>query len=182
MGKSGEELIPFRAMAHPLRLRMLSLLTGSCLSAADLARELEIAHAAAHYHVRRLAAAGLVHEVDVPSVAAATNGRPPIRYRHNPAIEGRLDRSQGREPVAAAMVEDVNRRRRLMSRHRRAADAEVWLDPQDWEEVCILAGRIIDLIHGRARAPRAAGTVHGSATLAFFELAESASAREELSK
>ena len=34
-----------RALAHPVRLRILSLLTGGDLSAADVARKLEITHA-----------------------------------------------------------------------------------------------------------------------------------------
>ena len=34
-----------RALAHPVRLRILSLLTGADLTAADVARELGITHA-----------------------------------------------------------------------------------------------------------------------------------------
>ncbi|MGW5673350.1 helix-turn-helix domain-containing protein, partial [Micromonospora sp. NPDC003776] len=48
-----------RALAHPVRLRMLSLLWGAPLSAAALARELAISHALASQHLRRLDAAGL---------------------------------------------------------------------------------------------------------------------------
>ena len=47
-----------RAMAHPLRLQMLSLLTGAELSAAEVARELGITHANASYHLRVLLDAG----------------------------------------------------------------------------------------------------------------------------
>jgi hypothetical protein len=57
-----------------------------------------------------------------------------------------------------------------MVRHRRILDAEVWLDPADWEEVCALTGRVADVLHRRARAPRTPGSVHASATLAMFEL------------
>jgi DNA-binding transcriptional ArsR family regulator len=49
-----------RAFAHPVRLRILSLLGGRALSATQLAAELGIAHGSASYHLRRLAAAGLV--------------------------------------------------------------------------------------------------------------------------
>ena len=41
-----------RALAHPVRLRILSLLTGADLTAADVARELGITHANASYHLR----------------------------------------------------------------------------------------------------------------------------------
>ena len=52
------ETAALRAMAHPLRLRMLSLLTGAELSAAEVARELGITHANASYHLRVLLDAG----------------------------------------------------------------------------------------------------------------------------
>jgi len=51
-----------RAVAHPLRLRILSLLTGAEMSAAELARELDISHANASYHLRVLASVGEVVE------------------------------------------------------------------------------------------------------------------------
>ena len=47
-------------MAHPVRLRMLSLLTGASLTAADIARELGLTHANASYHLRNLLTAGLI--------------------------------------------------------------------------------------------------------------------------
>ena len=49
-----------RAMAHPLRLRILSLLTGAELSAAEVARELDLSHANASYHLRVLLDAELL--------------------------------------------------------------------------------------------------------------------------
>ena len=48
--------------AHPLRLEMLSLLTGAELSAAEVARELGITQANASYHLRLLRTAGLLEE------------------------------------------------------------------------------------------------------------------------
>ncbi len=49
-----------RATAHPLRLQILSLLTGTELSAAEIARELDTTQANASYHLRVLAGAGLL--------------------------------------------------------------------------------------------------------------------------
>ena len=43
-----------RATAHPVRLRILSLLTAEAMSAAEVARTLEITHANASYHLRQL--------------------------------------------------------------------------------------------------------------------------------
>ena len=43
-----------RATAHPVRLRIMSLLTAEAMSAADVARALELTHANASYHLRVL--------------------------------------------------------------------------------------------------------------------------------
>jgi predicted ArsR family transcriptional regulator len=157
-------------MAHPVRLQMLSLTTGAALSAAELAEEIGIAHAAASYHARQLADAGLLKVVDDTS-ARARAGRPPVRYRYvSDDIGGRLDRADDAEALWAATAQDMQRRLRERTRHRVGADAEVWMAPEDFEEVCALAERISDLIHERARSPRADGTVHGSVSVYTFEL------------
>src|ERR1700679_2222186 len=51
----GRRVAALRARAHPLRLRMLSLLTGAAMSAAELGRELGVSQALASYHLRQLA-------------------------------------------------------------------------------------------------------------------------------
>ena len=43
-----------RAVAHPVRLRILSLLTGAAMTATEVAAELGLTHANASYHLRRL--------------------------------------------------------------------------------------------------------------------------------
>src|ERR1700753_250020 len=53
-------LSSLRVLAHPLRLRMLSLLTGAALSATELGRELGVSQALASYHLRQLADAEVV--------------------------------------------------------------------------------------------------------------------------
>ncbi len=72
------EVTGLRALAHPLRLRILSLLTGTELSAAEVARELGVTHANASYHLRQLAAAGEV----VVAGEERIRGGVAKRYRH----------------------------------------------------------------------------------------------------
>ena len=164
-----EQLIPLRAMAHPVRLQILSLTTGAALSASELADELGIAHAAASYHARQLADAGLLQVVD-DTRARSGRGRPPVHYRYVAPLSERLDRSGGQEALWAATSQDLQRRLRARSRHHVGADAEVWLAPADFEEICGLAQQISDLIHERAQPPHADGTVHGSVSIFAFEL------------
>src|SRR5689334_24607477 len=49
-----------RATAHPVRLRIMSLLTAAPMTAAEVARELGLTHANASYHLRNLLAGGLI--------------------------------------------------------------------------------------------------------------------------
>jgi DNA-binding transcriptional ArsR family regulator len=166
-----QELIPLRAMAHPLRLQILSLTTGAALSAAELAEELGIAHAAASYHARQLAEAGLLQVVEDEGQRTGP-GRPPVRYRYDYRRGGHLDRSTGEEALWAATAQDMQRRIRARTRHHVGADGEVWLASEDFEEVCELAARISDLMHERAQRPRAEGAVHASVSVYAFELGD----------
>ena len=166
-----QDLIPLRAMAHPLRLQILSLTTGAALSAAELAQELGIAHAAASYHARQLVEAGLLQVVEDERERTGP-GRPPIRYRYDYRHGGHLDRSTGAEALWAATAQDMQRRIRGRTRHHVGADAEVWMAPEDFEEVRELAARISDLMHERAQRPRAEGTVHASVSVYAFELGD----------
>src|SRR5689334_4727989 len=69
-----------RALAHPLRLRILSLLTGGIgLTAAEVARELELTHANASYHLRQLLATGIIEVCGQESI----RGGIAKRYRYD---------------------------------------------------------------------------------------------------
>src|SRR5690349_23399973 len=67
-----------RASAHPVRLRILSLLTAEAMSAAEVARALDLTHANASYHLRFLHHAG---EVEVESEEKIRGGMAK-RYRY----------------------------------------------------------------------------------------------------
>jgi DNA-binding transcriptional ArsR family regulator len=164
-----EQLIPLRAMAHPLRLQILSLTTGAALSAAELASELGIAHAAASYHARQLADAGLLVVVEDEGERSGP-GRPPVRYRYEARTD--LDRSEGEQALWAATSQDMQRRLRARTRHHVGADGEAWLAPEDFDEVCALAQRISDLMHERALRPHAEGSVRASVSVYAFELGD----------
>lgn len=68
-----------RALAHPLRLRILSLLTGQAMSAAEVARALGCTQANASYHLRLLASVGKVAVADCRTGRAG--GSLPLRRR-----------------------------------------------------------------------------------------------------
>ena len=81
-----------RAMAHPVRLRILSLLTGAALTAAEVARELELTHANASYHLRNLLAGGMI-QVDGEE---KIRGGVAKRYRYHAAHDQQPTRARSR--------------------------------------------------------------------------------------
>jgi DNA-binding transcriptional ArsR family regulator len=169
MSWENEPMVPLRALANPLRLRIVSLLTGTALSATEVADELGIAHASASYHLRQLAAASYLTRVD-DDAPSTGRGQPRRRYRYDPSSALRLDRD-GRQLVFEAMVSDLRRRTGESTSRRTSADAEVWLDPGVWDEVCRLVDEAVGLVHAKARAPHAEGTVKVSFTALLLELA-----------
>ncbi|GAA1717646.1 ArsR/SmtB family transcription factor [Nonomuraea bangladeshensis] len=149
---SENELVPLRALANPLRMRIVSLLTGASMSATEVADELGIAHGSASYHLRRLAEAGFLQQVDERPPAG--KGRPRVLYRYDPSSAERIDRSDGRQLLHQAMSADLARRLTETERQRMSMDAEVWLPRPVWEEVVGLIGQAVALLHDKAGAPR----------------------------
>ena len=151
-----------RALAHPVRLRILSLLTGADLTAADVARELGIAHASASYHLRFLLDAG---EIVVSGEESIRGGRA-RRYRHHWREEDRPRTGTGpadpgaAELVVRAAVDELQRRHR----DRRpgapglVTDAELWVDVETCGRARALLEEASALLHDGARPPRTEGT------------------------
>lgn len=172
-----ERLTTLRALAHPARLQILSLLTGTAMSAAEVAREIGTTQANASYHLRRLRDVG---EVEVAEEVTIRGGRA-RRYRCPPAAAWPADSSPPTgHPVAgpeergffSALAQELLRRsrgRRLDGRSINT-DAELWVPEELWDEV---VARVADLsreLHEQARPPRTPGTVRTSTTLALFTM------------
>jgi DNA-binding transcriptional ArsR family regulator len=150
-----------RALAHPVRLRILSLLTGADLTAADVARELGITHANASYHLRFLLDAG---EIVVSGEESIRGGRA-RRYRHHWREEDRPPTGGVADPEAATMVvraavDELQRRHRSRRRGEPGlvTDAELWVEVATWERARALLEEASALLHDGARPPRTEGT------------------------
>lgn len=169
---SDNEVASLRAIAHPVRLRILSLLTGTEMSAAEVARELELTHANASYHLRVLADAGEVVEAGEEKI----RGGVARRYRHpwdrSPRESGRPADPQTGELYLRAMADELVRRfrdRRARSRSH-LTDAELWVTPQTWQRVQALVAEAAELAHAEALPPRTKGTAHVNMSAALFEM------------
>jgi len=167
-----------RALAHPVRLRILSLLTGAALTAADVARELGMNHANASYHLRQLLAVDVIEVVGEERI----RGGAAKRYRYVVGSEARPSEvdpaaqpGPGHRLMFEAVATELRRRaahvRRVRGNHM--TDAELWVDPEDWQRFRDTVGDASTALHRLARPPRTGGTVRVSATIALFEMTPS---------
>jgi predicted ArsR family transcriptional regulator len=167
--EKGDGLVPLRALANPLRIRIVSLLTGASMSATEVAEELGIAHASASYHLRQLAEAGFLQQVDERPPSGG-KGRPRRLYRYDPSSGARLDRANGRQLLHEALATDLARRLAQTKLQRMSMDAEVWLDRAVWEEIVGLIEQAVALAHDKAGPPRSGDRVKVSMTAILLEL------------
>jgi DNA-binding transcriptional ArsR family regulator len=151
-------------------MRILSLLTGTAMSAAEAARELGETQANTSYHIRRLHDAGLL---EVAEEVHIRGGRAK-RYRHHPHSGRRLtSRKPGEEQLLTkAIATELLRRaeERAADRPASLTDAELWVDPQLWARMLKQVTALSEELHAAAQPPRTPGTVRVSASVALFQL------------
>ena len=163
-------------MAHPLRLQMLSLLTGSSLSATELSRELGISHARASYHLRQLHEAGVVELAEVRPRQGGRERR--FSYRAgSPGSRGTVQVRQAHGLFAEALCVEVRRRVRQAQEGatRLGIDAELWVEPADWQTAFEAIKAAGEELHRRALPPRSAGAVRVSVSALLFAMTDAPS-------
>lgn len=160
-----------RSVAHPVRIRILSLLTAEAMSAAEVARELGLTHANASYHLRVLHEAG---ELVVESEEKIRGGVAK-RYRYVVVDAPATTPATNDDRVAYvhAIAHEVTRRQSLHLRGTgQMSDIETWVDPDVWAEAVGLLRRASDLLHSGALSPRSPGSTHVSASVFAFEMTD----------
>lgn len=173
---SADRLARLRALAHPVRLQLLSLLTGTPMSAAEAGRWLQMSQANVSYHLRMLERAGLVKLAEEVSI----RGGRARRYRHlPPAEQERFGHAPAPSPTDVedeqAFLEVLIAELRRRHLHRAAGpatnvDAELWLEAGTWEQIVAAVGAAAGRLHAEARPPGSAGTVRVSATVSMFQM------------
>lgn len=166
-------LSSLRSVAHPVRLRILSMLTAQAMSAAEVARELDLTHANASYHLRVLLDAG---ELVVDSEEKIRGGTAK-RYRYlvggNP--EQPAEPSTNEDHIAWQHATSSEVIRRLTVRATGPAtssDIETWVSPEVWRRAVDAIAEAMVLLHDEARPPGTEGTVHISASAIAFSMEE----------
>jgi DNA-binding transcriptional ArsR family regulator len=176
--RTTENRAALRAMAHPIRLRIMSLLTGAPLTAAEVARELGISHANASYHLRNLLTGGLI----VPAGEEKIRGGVAKRYRYDAHREEKVDNRSDDEIRSdiLAIAHELNRRvqgasfpkaGRPIGHHRLLlADADLWIDPETWRAIRTRIHEAVRDLHDAAQPSRTPGTIRTGTTVAMFEM------------
>jgi DNA-binding transcriptional ArsR family regulator len=173
-----DELSGLRVLAHPLRLRMLSLLTGTAFSAMELSRELGVSQALASYHLRQLHGAGVIELAEVRS----RRGGQERRFVYRPAAPGTQSgpptATDGLALFAEAVCVELRRRSREAEAgvDRLGVDAELWVDPARWAEAVDAVRAVSVGLHRQAKPPRTAGTIRVSVSAVLFPMTTSAPA------
>jgi len=157
-----------RAMAHPVRLQIMSLLTGASLTAAEVARELGLTHANASYHLRNLLAGGLI----VLAGEEKIRGGVAKRYRYDPNREHGPPSTEQTRLVVTAIANELIRRAAdgHWQGHKVLGDAEVWVDPDRWRDLRERMSTLVRELHEIAQPRRTPGTIRTSTTVALFEM------------
>ena len=164
-----DRVVSLRALAHPVRLQILSLLTGTAMSAAEIGRELGITHANASYHLRQLVAAGQLVEAGEETI----RGGRARRYRYDIAAPGASAHdADERSAFFRALADELLRRAATADPAGRGhnSDAELWVSPEAWAAALELVRKASTDLHAVAQPPRSAGTVHVSLTLGLFQM------------
>ncbi|RAJ68876.1 helix-turn-helix protein [Streptomyces sp. Amel2xB2] len=165
-----------RALAHPLRLRMMTLMWPGPMSAAELARELDVSHALASGHLRRLDAVGLVELAEERRI----RGGRERRYR---AVRGAplSEQREGALMLAGTLSHTLRERAALRAPEGEGVttDAELWVDPQVWADVRERLAELTMELHRAARPPRTPGTARVGLTVMAFPMREDGAGGED---
>lgn len=168
-------LSALRSVAHPVRLRILSLLTAEAMSAAEVARTLDLTHANASYHLRVLFDAG---ELVIESEGKVRGG---VAKRYRYLVGGTGGRpthpSTNDDLIAWQRATHAEVVRRISSRvpgPSTSSDIETWVTPEAWSAAVTAIADAMVRLHEEARPPHAEGTVHVSASTQGFVMGDGA--------
>jgi DNA-binding transcriptional ArsR family regulator len=166
----GEAMSRLRATAHPVRLRILSLLTAEAMSAAEVARALDLTHANASYHLR------VLHDIGALVVESEERIRGGMakRYRYDATREVPLRTHAVDDRIAYARANALEVERRLRDAVEGASsssDLEAWVSVDTWRRALDLLREASHLLHAEAQPAGTPDTVHVSATTTAFTMA-----------
>lgn len=156
-----------RALSHPLRLRILSLLVDSPKSGTSLAKDTGMSQAAISYHLRALEAAGIV---ELDSTRSVRGGVEKL-YRLPPVGPAESDSATMVTNATAVTAEVIRRVHEARPKSWDVySDADLWIPEDAWLRISNAVVDLLEELHDEATAPRMRGSVHVSATTLMFRM------------
>lgn len=157
-----------RALAHPLRVRILDVLTNEKLTAAEVAARSDTTKSNAIYHLGRLVDAGHVSVVETRTVVGGTANV----YTYSGGLDAVTSDPESVARYVEGVAAAIQRRFKQRSRRRKATviDAELWLREDQWR---IYRGELAELaqrVHDSGASAGAPGAVRVSMSLITFEM------------
>ena len=164
------EVGSLRALAHPVRLQILSLLTGTQLSATEIAQEIGVSQANASYHLRQLLSVGQVEVVEERRIRGGVAKI--YRHPHEDHPQATAEGTGADRLFWEALATELSRRSRMRRERTRGSstDAELWVDAELWMELVATALQLSRRLHQAAQPPGTEGTIRTSTTIAMFEM------------
>ncbi|WP_414690622.1 ArsR/SmtB family transcription factor [Nocardioides sp.] len=161
-----------RALAHPLRLQILSLLTPQAMSAAEIGRALNTTSANASYHLRVLHREGLIR------LESEEKGRGGVarkyRYVRMLPMDGDKPATVTDTTMLDVLGKELSRRSsRLAVGPSTIADAELYVSEREWREIVDGVADFVERLHAVARPRGCPGTIPVNMTVALFGMGSS---------
>lgn len=154
-----------RALSHPVRLQLLSLLTPGPKSGTELAGEVDMSQAAVSYHLRQLADAGIIELAETRN----KRGGQEKRYRLRTITDLQSDNAA---VVASASATAADLQRRIITGKPETwdfvGDVDIWIDDATYRKCVSAIGEAFEELHRAAVEPGTKGAVHVSATAMTF--------------
>jgi DNA-binding transcriptional ArsR family regulator len=149
---------------------MISMLTTGSMTATEMARELDLSHASASYHLRQLEQAGLVESNE----GAIIHGGRERRYRqrvHDQYSPRATWNESDVRMVIEALHTDLGRRAASLAPGSNAViDGECWVPLEIWEQARAQIRAAGQLLQDAAQPPKTVGTSHVSITALLFQM------------
>lgn len=158
-----------RSLAHPVRLQILSLLTGNAMSQGEIARELDLSTANVGYHLNLLKKRGLLKVTGTHTVRGGTA----TRYTYNLDAVSSSKSLKISPTTWKTLASELTRRAAFFRNGTQVlSDAEIWIDPKEWHELGAEMLHLSSRIHKAAKPKNQRGTIKVNMTIAMFEMKE----------
>ncbi len=164
-----KEINHLRSTAHPIRLRILSLLTGENLTQGELAKLLGKSQGVIGYHLQGLIEAG---KVSVAGKKIVRGGEATI-YKYNLSSTRSRNKSTQKVQIQALAHELIRRSSSFENGNQVFSDLEFWVSEENWTKAVSQIYEILENLHKVALPSKQEKSLRASLSVALFQVKKS---------